>query len=105
MSQSFLGSYIVGGLATGLTVTTGASSAQITIPNCANGTLPRFIRIAATTESYVKLGVSGVTATTNDLLIQPADSMILAVPLGITTVAYIQGTSSGKVNVTPLEMS
>ena len=105
MSQSFLGSYIVGGLSTGLTVTTGAASAQITIPNCANGLPPRFIRVAATTESYVKLGVSGVTATGNDLLIQPADSMILAVPLGVTTVAYIQGTSTGKVNVVPLEMS
>jgi hypothetical protein len=86
---------------TGVTVTTGAASAQLTIPNDSAGNLPRYIRVAATVESYVKIGASP-TATTNDILIQPADSVILSVN-GAVKLAYIQGTSAGKVNVTPLE--
>jgi len=89
--------------ATGATVTTGAASAQLTIPSAADGNKPRYVRIAATTESYVKMGVAGVTATSNDLLIQPADSVVLHIPANVTTIAYIQGTSTGKVNVVPLE--
>ena len=102
MSQTYNGGFIVA-TKTGNTVTTGAASAQLTIPTDSAGGVPRFIRVASTTESYVKLGVAGVAATTNDVLVQPADAVILAVPNGITTIAYIQGTSTGKVNVTPLE--
>ena len=97
--------FLAAALVDGVTVTTGAASAQQTIPNGSANVLPRFIRIASTTESYVKLGVAGVTATTNSVLVQPADALILAVPNGVTTVAYIQGTATGKVNITPLEVS
>lgn len=88
--------------ATGTTVTTGAATANTAIPNTAAGTPPRYIRVAATTESYVKVGDNSVTATTNDILVQPADSIVLTVQ-GCTKLAYIQGTSSGKVSITPLE--
>lgn len=88
---------------TGKTVTTGAASTATTIPTDSSGTPPRYIRIAATVESYVKLGASvAVAATTNDILIQPADSVVLATN-GMTYFAYIQGTSAGKVNVQALE--
>lgn len=89
--------------ATGTTVTTGAASASATIPNAADGNKPRYIRVAATVESYVKLGAAGVTATNQDIMVQPADAVVLHVPLGVTNIAYIQGTSTGKVNITPLE--
>jgi hypothetical protein len=97
--------FIVAGLVTGATVTTGAASAQVAIPVGTAGVRPRFIRIAATTESYVKFGVTGVVATTNDVMVQPADALLVAVPDGITTIAYIQGTAAGKVNVAPIEAS
>lgn len=97
--------FIVAGLAAGTTVTTGAASASVTIPNTLAGSIPRFVRVAATTESYIRLGIAGVVATTNDLLVQPADSIILAVPNGITTIAYIQGTAAGKVSIAALEDS
>lgn len=86
----------------GVTVTTGASAGS-TIPLNAAGAKPRYIRVSATTESYVKLGVGGVpTATTNSLLIQPADSLIL--PVGSNThYATVQGTAVGKVNIAPCE--
>jgi hypothetical protein len=36
------------------------------------------------------------------MLIQPADSVIMAVS-GATNIAYIQGTAAGKINVVALE--
>lgn len=102
MSQTFEGAVQI--FATGFTAATGAASARTVIPNNSAGERPRYIRVAAINESYVKLGDAAVTATANDILIQPADSILLAVN-GATNIAYIQGTSAGKVNVTPLENS
>ena len=102
MSQSYSGGFIVA-TTTGVTVTTSGASASVSIPVASDGSRPRFLRIAATTESYFKIGVAGVTATNQDILVQPADAVILAIPSGITTLAYIQGTSSGKVNLIALE--
>lgn len=101
MSNTFNGGFITV-TTTGATVTTGAATASASIPLDSAGNLPRFVRIAATGESYVKLGGSGVTATTNDMLIQPADAATVAVN-GATNFAYIQGGASAKVNVVPLE--
>lgn len=92
--------------ATGTTQATAGTSASIalsTIPTAAGGTnTARYVRIAAINESYVKVGDSSVTATTNDVLVQPADAVILRVQ-GCTHVAFIQGASAGKVNIVPLE--
>ena len=88
--------------ANGTTVTTGAASAAVPVPVNSAGTKPLYVRIAATTESYVQMGGASVAATANSLLVQPADSVILAVG-GHTHIAHIQGTASGKVNITPLE--
>jgi len=88
--------------AVGFTAATGAASANTAIPNNSAGERPRYIRVAGINECYVKLGAAGVTATANDILIQPADSVILAVS-GATNIGYIQGTAAGKINVMPLE--
>lgn len=88
--------------ATGSTQATGAASARVAIPTTAANTAPRYIRIAAINESYVRVGDSSVTATTNDVLVQPADAVILRAQ-GCTHVAFIQGASAGKVNIMPLE--
>lgn len=89
----------------GFSAATGAASAASTIPNDSSGRAPNYIRVAARNECYVKLGVAGVTATNQDILVQPADSIYLQVPKGITHIAYIQGTAAGQVNVVPLENS
>ena len=89
----------------GFSAVTGAASAATAIPNDSSGRAPNYIRVAARNECYVKLGTAGVVATANDILVQPADSVILAVPKGITLIAYIQGTAAGQVNVIPLENS
>lgn len=90
-------------MATGVSAVTGAASASSTIPSASDGNKPRYIRVAARNECYVKLGVAGVAATANDILVQPADSVVLHVPAGVTTIAYIQGTAAGLVNIVPLE--
>lgn len=89
--------------AAGTTLTTGAASTSATIPNASSGEIPRYIRVAATAACYVKLGVSAATATANDILVQPADAVILQVPQGVTKIAAIQDTAAGKCNIVPLE--
>jgi hypothetical protein len=86
----------------GFTAATGAASARTVLPTDSAGNRPRYIRVAGINECYVKLGDVTVTATANDTLVQPADSVIMAVS-GATNIAYIQGTSAGKINVVPLE--
>ena len=104
MAQTFSSSAMAI-MATGVSAATGAASASSTIPNDSSGNKPNYIRVSARNECYVKLGVAGVAATVNDILVQPADSIVLAVPKGITTIAYIQGTAAGQVNIVPLENS
>lgn len=90
--------------ATGANITTSAVSASATIPNGANGTLPKYIRISATANAHVRIGAAGLTAVATDILVTPADSFIIKV-CGATTIAAIQDAAAGVVNVIPLEDS
>ena len=89
----------------GVSAATGGASARSAIPVTSSGNLPMYVRIAARNECYVKIGDSAVAATANDILIQPADSVFLQVPKGLTHIAYIQGTGAGMVNITAVENS
>ena len=101
MAQTFNGGFAVINT-TGFTAATGAASARTALPVDAAGLIPSYIRVAGINECYVKLGTVAVTATTNDILIQPADAIYLQVGRGDTHIAYIQGTAAGKVNVQAL---
>lgn len=102
MSHTFNGVALVV-TATGTSVSTGAASANTTLPNNSNGSAPRFARFACTVACHVKIGASGLTATSNDLMIVPGSPTILAIPNGVTHFAYIQNGSAGTLNVAPLE--
>lgn len=105
MAQSFNGGFYTI-LATGATQATSGTSAAVAIPNDSSGNRPNYIRVTASNETFVKLGLAGVAATANDALVQPADSLILQVPKGITHIAGIQGAGgAGRFNVTALENS
>ena len=104
MAQIYGGGFIVA-TATGFSAATGAASARSAIPVDGSGNRPSYIRVAARNECYVKIGDSSVTATTNDILVQNADAIIIQVPKAATHIAYIQGTAAGQVNVTPLDNS
>jgi hypothetical protein len=88
---------------TGVTITTSAASASATIPNMSTGEKPRFIRVSTTAAATIRIGPGAQTAATTDLLINPGESPILAVASGVVTIAALQVTAPGIVQVTPLE--
>ncbi|WP_343577944.1 hypothetical protein [Pseudomonas sp.] len=88
---------------TGATIATGAASASAGIPKASSGEYPRYIRIAATAAAYVRIGKGAQTAIATDLLVQPGDAVVLAVASGLDTVAAIQVTAAGVVQISPLE--
>lgn len=89
--------------ATGVSQATSATSAGGTLPNCQNGTAPRYIRVAATQPACFRMGVGAQTAVTTDLQVQPGDAVILQVPNGVTNFAVIQVAAAGVVQISPLE--
>lgn len=88
---------------TGANIATGAASASVPIPTAQSGEIPRYVRVIATAAAHVKLGTSSVAAVAADLMVQPADSVTLVVPRGMTHIAAIQDTAAGTVNIVPLE--
>lgn len=88
--------------AVGVSLTTGAASVNATIPNTASATKPKYIRLCVTANCFVKIGQVGVVATGNDILMNPADCLILKVS-GNTTIAAIQQAAGGICNITALE--
>jgi SH3-like domain-containing protein len=88
---------------TGVSITTGAASSGGALPNASSGEVPRYVRIAASVAACVRIGPGAQTAVATDMLVQPGDSVVLAVPRGCTHVAAIQLAAAGVVIVTPLE--
>lgn len=89
---------------TGVNATTSGTSASAALPNTQAGTAARIVRVAATQAAYINFGTSsGVTATANNILVQPADAVVLTLPRGSTHFAVIQEAASGKVNVQAIE--
>lgn len=89
---------------TGVQQASGAASATATIPVCSSGQTPKFIRVVATAAACIKLvPAAGGAATTGDAMVQPGDSVIMAVPDGLTKFSVIQVSAAGLVQVSPLE--
>lgn len=88
---------------TGANITTSASSADVAVPNDAAGTVPKYVRIAATAAAHVRIGSGAQTAVATDLLVQPGDAVVLQCPAATPHVAAIQDAAAGKVTVTPLD--
>lgn len=87
----------------GVNLTTSGSSTSSALPNTGAGAAARVVRVAATQAAYVNFGTSGVAATTANILVQPADSVVLTLPRGVTHFAAIQEGTAGKVNVQAIE--
>lgn len=89
--------------AVGTTVTSGASSANVAIPNDGSGARAKAVRITATALAHVKLiNGTGTAATANDLMVGPGDGINLYCK-NYDHVAYIQETAAAKINIAPLE--
>lgn len=89
---------------TGTTLTTGAASVSVTLPTTTNGTPAKWVRVSSTAAAYVKLGAAAVAAVAGDVMVQPGDSIQLNVS-GATTIAALQVTATGTVQVSPCEES
>lgn len=86
----------------GTTVTTGASSASVAIPNAADGNRARFVMVTAKATAYIKFGGAGVTATASDILVGPGAPVVFAAK-PFTHVAHLQETGATLVNIVPVE--
>lgn len=89
--------------ATGVSITTSAASANAAVPHDGAGTVPRYVRIAATAAAHVRIGEGAQTALATDMLVQPGDAVIVACPHANPNVAAIQDSAAGKVVVTPID--
>lgn len=86
----------------GKTVTSGSTSAEAALPQPSDGTNPRYCYLVSDGQVHVKLGTtSSVAATSNDLMIgtQP----VILQTRGYGFIAYIEGSTAAKLNITPLE--
>jgi len=87
----------------GVIIAFNATSASVAIPNSSSN-LPRFVRLVATVPCFVRLGVgAGTTAVPGDLMIQPADAVVLRVIGGPTYIAAIQVSTGGVLQISPLD--
>ncbi len=88
---------------TGSIISFNATSAVVGIPNGGGAQVPKYIRLVATAPCYVKLGTSaGTTAAAGDMMIQPADSMVVR-SIGLTHVAAVQVSGPGVLQISPIE--
>ncbi len=87
---------------TGVNITTAGVSASVAIPTDSAGTTPKYCRLSCTAACYVKIGVAGVTAVAGDLLVNPADGVIVRTH-GLTYIAALQVAVAGILQISPLE--
>ena len=86
----------------GTTITTSGASSSTTLPTDSGGNVPKYCRLSATAACYVQIGQSGLTAAAGDILVQPADAVIVRT-WGQTNVAAIQVIAAGILQISPLE--
>ena len=89
----------------GTQLASGAStSAATAIPTNSSGLVPTKVRVSATAAACIRFGVSAtVVATTGDAMVQPGDSQLFRIPLGVTHFAVIQVSAAGLVQISPIE--
>jgi hypothetical protein len=91
--------------ATGATVSTTAStSTGGTIPLDSSGNKPRFVRVSATGNCHVRLGIGAQTALVTDFMLAAGDDAVLQV-MGNTHYAVIDRGTSVVFNIVALEDS
>ena len=89
--------------AVGTTVTSGAVSASVAIPNAADGNRAKQVRLVGTGNLYVKFTKGVGTATTSDVMVATNFDMVVNCRQ-FDTISYLQETVAAKLNITPLEV-
>src|SRR5574337_3225 len=102
MAQSYNGAALSVHVA-GCQVASGAVSARVALVNDSSGNLPRYIRVCASAAAYVKLGGNAVLATSNDMMVQPGDAVIMQLGGADTYIAALQVAAGGVVQIASLD--
>lgn len=88
--------------AVGATVTSGAGSASVAVPNNSTGGRAKLVRVSATGNLYVKFSVGAATCTTNDVMLTTTPEYVCC--QNYDTISYLQEAVAAKLNITPLEV-
>lgn len=94
----------VGAGITGVNITTSGTSASATIPNALGGSKPNYVYVVATAAAHIRWGKGAQTAVTTDTLL-PANVPVILHVNGCDTIAAIQNSGAGTVNIVPQEFS
>jgi hypothetical protein len=86
----------------GITVASGATTAQTAIPSNSAGVVAKYVRVAATVAAHIRFNKTTAVATANDLLLMPGDAVVINVQ-NYDVFAVIQDAAGGFVNVVPIE--
>ena len=87
----------------GVAITTSGTSVNSAMPTMVSGGIPKYVRVSSTVAAYVALVQSGAgVAAAGDILVQPADAVILATG-NAAFIAAIQVSAAGVVQVSPIE--
>lgn len=87
---------------TGSIINFTATSASVAIPTDSANTIPKYCRLASTQPCYVRLGVGSASAVAGDLLVQPADAVLVRTH-GLSHVAALQVSVAGVLQISPVE--
>jgi hypothetical protein len=90
--------------AVGTTVATSTThNGSAALPTTADGKNPKVVQVSVNSGVvYVKFGVTGVTATTNDALVNSSAPVLFNV-VGMGFYDVIADTGTPKVNIVPIE--
>lgn len=88
--------------ATGKATAYTGTSAGATIPVGADGNVPNFCYVVATSDAHVRWGQGAQTAITTDAFF-PAKVPIIIRTIGCTHYAAIQDSAGGSLMIAPLE--
>lgn len=87
---------------TGIQLVSTGTSNGAPLPFGLAGDVPRLIRVAATFPACIRIGFGAQSAAVSDLQVQPGDAVCLSTN-GATHIAVIAVSSSGVVQISPLE--
>jgi len=86
----------------GKSVVASTTATTVQIPFDSSGGYPRHLYISSTAPVYVKVGSSSVVAVAGDLLVQPADSVLIDC-FGCTYISVISISGTAFVSLSPSE--
>lgn len=91
--------------ATGKQVTSGAASANTTLPNDSSGNKARYVALTCPSGAvYVRLGADNtVAATANDMVVSASQPPLILACQQFDYIAYLQVNTGDKLNIVPVE--